>query len=130
MIFKKTKKSNFHERILMTITKNRKINWKSYLKTRLYIASFILALVGCFILFVYLFGSFFEKELLALERTIQSPVLIWGLRIFIIALIILVIKGKKSIKKFFVNRSIKLAVYLIYVIGALGWLAWFLSLFS
>ncbi|AXV37889.1 MAG: hypothetical protein Kow0019_01700 [Methanobacteriaceae archaeon] len=113
----------------MTNTKNRITNWKSYLKTRLYIASFILALVGWFILFVYLFGPFFEKELLALERTIQSPVFIWGLRIFIIAVIILAIKEKKRIQKFFVNRSIKWAVYVIYVIGALGWLAWFLSLF-
>lgn len=109
--------------------KDKKLNWKNHFKNRLYIASFILALVGWFILFVYLFGQFFEKELLALEGTVQSPVFTWGLRIIIIAAVIFLIKGKKRIQKLFFNRSIKWAVYIIYIVGALGWLAWFLSLF-
>ncbi|BDZ67870.1 hypothetical protein [Methanobacterium ferruginis] len=113
----------------MIDTKSRKINWKNYFKTKLYIASFILALVGWFILFVYLFGQYFEKELLALEGTINSPFFTWGLRIVIIASIILLIKGKKRIQKFFINKSIRWGIYIIYIIGALGWLAWFLSLF-
>lgn len=108
--------------------KNIKTHWKKHFKTRLYIASFILALVGWFILFVYLFGQFFEKELLALEGTVQSPYFTWGLRIFIIASIIILIKGKKRIQKLFINKSVKWIIYLIYIIGALGWLAWFLSL--
>ena len=110
--------------------KNRKVNWKTPLKTRLYIASFIFALVGCFILSVYLFGQFFEEELFALEGTVQSPVFTWGIRIFIITLVILLIKGNGRIQKFFINKSVRLAVHGIYLIGALGWLAWFLSLFS
>ncbi|MCZ3364984.1 MULTISPECIES: hypothetical protein [Methanobacterium] len=102
--------------------------WKSYFKTRMYIASFILAMVGWFILFVYLFGQFFEKELIVLEGSIQSPFFIWGLRILIIALVVLLIKEKGKIKKLF--ESVRWAVYATYLIGALGWLAWFLSLFS
>ena len=107
---------------------HRNSHWKSYFKTRMYIASFILALVGGFILFVYLFGQFFEKELMVLEGSIQSPFFIWGLRIFIIALVVLLIKEKERIKKFF--ESVRWAVYSLYLIGTLGWLAWFLSLFS
>lgn len=109
--------------------KNRKVDWKSHLKTRLYIASFILAMVGWFILFVYLFDQFFEKELLALEGAVQSPYFTWGLRIFIIASVIILIKGKKRIQTFSINKSIMWAIYMIYIIGALGWLTWFLSLF-
>lgn len=108
--------------------KNRKY-WETYLKNRLYIASFILALVGWFILFVYLFGQSYEKELLALEVTIKSPLFTWGLRIFVIALAIVLIKGKGRIQTFYENRSIKWVVYFILAVGALGWLAWFLSLF-
>ena len=109
--------------------KDRKLNWKNHFQNRLYIASFILALVGWFILFVYLFGQFFEKELIALEGTVQSPFFTWGLRIFLIAAVVFLIKGKKRIQKLLVNRRIKWVLYLIYIIGALGWLAWFLSLF-
>ena len=79
---------------------------------------------------IYLFGQFFEKELFALEGTVQSPVFTWGIRIFIITLVILLIKGNERIQKFFVNKSVRWAVYTLYLIGALGWLAWFLSLFS
>lgn len=107
----------------------KKRDWKDYFKTRLYIASFILALVGWFILFVFLFGQFFENELLALEKTIEAPYFLWGLRIFIIVLVILLIKGKRRIQTFFINKSVKLTIYIVYIIGALGWLAWFLSLF-
>jgi drug/metabolite transporter (DMT)-like permease len=72
--------------------------------------------------------QFFEKELLALEGTLKSPLFTWGLRIFIIALVIILIKGKKKIRTFFAHRSIKWALYIIVFVGALGWLAWFLSL--
>jgi len=109
--------------------KLKKIDWKNYFKTKLYIASFMFALVGWFILFVFVFGQFFEKELLALEGTINSPFVTWGLRVFIIALILIIIKGKKRIKTFFLNKSIRWGVYVIYIIGALGWLAFFLVLF-
>ena len=113
----------------MVNIKKIKFNWKNHFQNRLYIASFILALVGWFILFVYLFGQFFEKELIALEGTVQSPFFTWGLRISVIAAVIFLIKGKKRIQKLLVNRGIKWALHLIYIIGALGWLAWILSLF-
>lgn len=110
----------------MTKIKNR--DWKDYFKTRLYIASFILALVGWFILFVILFGQFFENELLTLEKTMKTPYFLWGFRISILALFILIIKGKRRIKMFFINKSVKWTIYIVYAIGALGWLAWILSL--
>ena len=66
------------------------------ISNRLYIAAFILSLVGWFILFVYLFGQFFETELLALEGTLKSPVFTWALRIFIIALVIFLIKREEN----------------------------------
>ena len=81
-------------------------------------------MVGWFILFVYLFGQFFEKELLALEGTLKSPLFTWGLRIFIITLFIILIKEKKRIQTFQASRSIKWALYLILIIGSVGWLAW------
>jgi hypothetical protein len=107
--------------------KNSK-NWTTYFKNRLHIAAFILSLVGWFILFVYLFGQFFEKELLALEGTVKSPLFIWRLRIFIILLAIILIKWKGRIQTFHANRRIKWAIYLIFFLGALGWLTWFLCL--
>lgn len=82
---------------------NINVQWKHYFKTKLYIVSFIFALVGCFILSIYL-ASFFEKELFALEGTVQSPTFTWGIRIFIITLVILLIKGKERIQKFFVVK--------------------------
>ena len=87
----------------------------------------LLVMVGWFILFVYLFGQFFEKELLALEGTLKSPLFTWGLRIFIITLVIILIKEKR-IQTFQASRSIKWALYLILIIGSVGWLAWSISL--
>jgi hypothetical protein len=46
----------------------KKIKLDSYLRTKLKVAGFIFALVGWFLLFVFLFGSFFEQELMDLEK--------------------------------------------------------------
>ncbi len=52
---------HYHLVINLIDIKNRKY-WENYFKNRLYIASFILALVGWFILFTYLFGQLYEKN--------------------------------------------------------------------
>ncbi len=81
------------------------------------------------ILFVYIFGPFFEKELLALEGSIQFPLFTWGLRIFMAMVVIIILKERKIIHKLVNKKNIMVLVYLILIIGSLGWVTWGLSLF-
>ena len=106
-----------------------KINWDSYLVTKLKVAGFIFALLGWFLLFDFLFGSFFEQELMDLEKTIESRSFIWGLRIFIISLVIALMKGQNRInEKLKEHRSLRIFLRLVYFVGALGWLWYFVTL--
>lgn len=106
----------------------KKIDLKKYFITKLQIAGFILALVGWFLLFIFIFGQFFEQQLLALEQIFESNFFIWGLRIFIISLVIFLIKGKKFIQKIINNKKVKIILRIIFIGGAVGWIWWFFTL--
>jgi|APSaa5957512622_1039677.scaffolds.fasta_scaffold70976_2 hypothetical protein len=100
---------------------------KEYFITKLQIASFILSLVGWFLLFIFIFGRFFEQQLLALENIVESKVFIWGLRIFIILLVVSLLKAKKFVQKAKENKRIRIILKIILIGGAIGWLWWFVT---
>jgi len=106
----------------------KKIDFKKYFVAKLQIASLILALFGWLLLFIFIFGQFFVQQLLALEQIFESNFFIWGLRIFIIALVIFLIKGKKFIQKIIDNKKVKIILRIIFIGGSVGWIWWFLTL--
>ena len=106
----------------------KKIDFKNYFLTKLKIAGFILALVGWLLLFIFLFGKFFEQQLLALEKIFESNSFIWALRIFVISLVIFLIKGKKFIQKITNNKKVRITLKIIFIVGAVGWIWWFFTL--
>jgi uncharacterized membrane protein len=107
----------------------KKIGWKKYLLTKLKIASFIFALVGWFLLFIFVFGQYFEKQLLEIEKFVQSNTFVWGLRIFIVALVVFLLKSEKLIERLVQDNKVRLILYIIFIGGALGWIWWFITLF-
>lgn len=99
------------------------VNWKRYFKSKLYIASFFLALIGWFIIFLILFGSMFESQLNNLEQTIQTKTFIWTLRIIVFAMVITLMRKYEWIKKKFEkHKNYKYIVAFVYAVGLLGWI--------
>ncbi|MBT5022256.1 hypothetical protein HOK51_00845 [Candidatus Woesearchaeota archaeon] len=105
-----------------------KIDFKKYFLTKLKIVSFVLALFGWLLLFIFVFGQFFEQQLLSLTKVFESNIFIWGLRIFIISLIIFLIKYKQFVQKIIENKKVKLTLQIIFIGGATGWILWFITL--
>lgn len=103
-----------------------KNKWKSrgkkYFKTRLVVAGFIFAIVGWFLLAVLLFGRFFEEELIQIERFVESPAFQWGLRAFILAIIIALIRKNEWLDRSMQNKRFRMTLYIFYGIGAVGWI--------
>jgi hypothetical protein len=106
----------------------KKIDFKKYFLTKLKIAGFIFALVGWFLLFIFVFGQFFVEQLVGLEKILESNYFIWALRIIIISLVILLVKGQKFVQKITNNKKVKITLKIIFIGGALGWIWWFLTL--
>ncbi len=106
----------------------KKVDWKTYIFAKLKIASFILALVGCFLLFIFLFGKYFEKQLIQIEPFVQSDTFQWGVRLFVFALVILLIKGDKLISKLLRKQFVRFSIYLVFTGGGLGWMWYFVTL--
>ena len=96
--------------------------------TKLQIAGFIFALVGWLLLFIFLFGHFFLQQLIALEEILKSNTFLWGIRIFVISLVIFMIKGRKLFEKILKYPKIKIALKVIFIGGAIGWIWWLISL--
>ena len=104
------------------------VDWKHILLTKLKVAVFILSLAGWFLLFIFLFVRFFHEALIRLNTVLESNAFIWGLRIFVFSLVILMIKKKQAIEKLMENKKIRRSLYTIQGIGAVGWLWWFATL--
>lgn len=104
------------------------MNFKKYIVTKLKIISFIFALIGWLLLFIFLFGQYFVHQLINLEKILKSNIFIWGLRIFIFLLVIILFKFQKEIQKILVNNKIKIILYIIFIGGAVGWSWWFFTL--
>jgi len=105
-----------------------KINFKKYFLAKLRIVSFIFALFGWFLLFIFMFGQFFEQQLLALTKIFESEYFIWVVRVFAFSLLIFLIKGKAVIEKIIKNKKVKITLLITFIGGGVGWIWWFLTL--
>jgi len=103
-------------------------SWKKYFLTRLKIVTFIFALVGWFLLFIFVFGQYFEAQLLKIEAFVQSTTFSWGLRIFIVIFVFFLLKSERLVEKLVQNPKIKLILYIIFTGGTLGWIWYFVTL--
>ena len=100
-----------------------KSRFKKTLKVRLLILSLMLAVVGWFLLWVVLFGRFFEEELVGIERLIQSNSFLWSLRVLIIATAIILIWKFDWLGRAIKKRKFRYSLYIVYGIGLIGWLS-------
>lgn len=112
--------------------KSRKIDWrigsKRYLKTRLIITGFIFALVGWFLLVVMLFEQFLEDELLQIEKFLKTQGFVWGLRAFVLLVLVILIRKNEWLGRLLQNRIFKVTFYSFCGIGAIGWIWGLLNL--
>ena len=102
--------------------------FKRLLLVRISIVGFILALVGWFILWVEAFGRFFEDELLELEKIIETGAFTWGLRITVLAVIVLLLIKNKRLKAMWQKKPFRHVIYGVYTVGLAGWLMWAVGL--
>ena len=106
-----------------------KLNWKIHLKNRFKIAGFIFALVGWFMLIVVPLEQIFNKDMSGLEEFVETGVFKWGIKIFVIILLILFIKGQDWIYKLIdKHKWLKVILKIIFIGGAIGWFIGLLSL--
>jgi hypothetical protein len=106
----------------------KKIDFKNYFVTKLKIAGFILALFGWLLLVIFIFGQFFEQQLLELQKILESNFFIWTLRIMVISLVIVLMKFKKYTHKITNNKKVRITIKIISTGGAIGWIWFFLTL--
>jgi hypothetical protein len=88
----------------------------------------VLSLFGWLLMFIFAFGSFFPSQLLSLEKMVKSNAFIWGIRIFVFALVIFLFRGKEFVDRMMQNKAIQISIYTIFIGGAAGWLMWLISL--
>lgn len=101
---------------------------KDYLLVKFRVIFFILALFGWLLLTIYLFGHFFVDYLQRLEEILRSTGFKWGLRLFILLLVIFFVKYKNKLKLFLSIKKFRIAYFIIFLGGVLGWLWFFITL--
>jgi|GEM_PF-2688642 hypothetical protein len=101
----------------------KRINLKGKLIDRLKIASYIFALIGWFMLIVVPLELFFNKDFSNLEELVETNIFKWGIKVFIIIMLIILIKGQKRIEKFIARHQwLKIALRVFLIVGAIGWI--------
>lgn len=94
---------------------------KKYLISKLKIGGFTLALAGWVMLIttpLEMAGHDFSD----LEKFVKTPIFSWGLKIFIIILLIFLIKGQKIVGDVIEKHNwLKLTFKIIFWGGAIGW---------
>lgn len=103
--------------------KENRTRGKSYYLSRLKAAGLILALVGWFLLFAVLFENRFATQLLEIEKFVDSNSFKWGLRIFVLGLLIVLIKWQNKIDETFIRHKwLRVIKNVIILVGAIGWI--------
>ena len=96
---------------------------KEQLLNRLKIIGFIFSLVGWFMLITVTLEQIFHKDLSSLERIVETNSFKFGINVFVIALLIILIIGQKSMEKVFEkNKWLKEAIKIIRIVGGVGWI--------
>ena len=94
---------------------------KKHLTSRLKIGGFIFALVG-WLLLITVPLEFVGFKFSGLENFFETPTFKWGLRIFVIIILIILIKGQKVVDDIIEkHRLLKNIVKVILWGGAIGW---------
>jgi hypothetical protein len=102
---------------------------KKHLASRLKIGGFIFALVGWIIL-VTVPLEFIGYDLSELENFIKNPAFNWGLKIFIILVLVLFLKGSTVIDNFIEKHSyLRIVLRVIFLGGVIGCIVGLGSLF-
>lgn len=97
---------------------------KSFYLSKLKAAGFIFALVGWFLLFAVLFESRFAAQFSEIERFVESNVFQWGLKIFILGLLVILIKWQKKIDETIGKyKWLRVMKNVIVFVGIIGWIS-------
>lgn len=96
---------------------------KSFYLSKLKAAGFIFALVGWFLLFAVLLESRFEAQFSGIEKFVESNIFQWGLKIFVLGLLIILIKWQKKIDEIIKKHKwLKVIKNVIVLVGTIGWI--------
>jgi hypothetical protein len=100
-----------------------KLNWKKHLQTRLKIVGFLFALVGWFLIITVVLEDLFHQDLSGLESFMKTSQVKWGINLFAIGLLVILIKGQGWIdEKLKENKLLKVIYRIILVGGLIGWI--------
>ena len=100
---------------------------KKRLIIKLKITGFVLSLVGWFML-VTISAEFVGYKLGSLEGFVTSPTFTWGLRIFVIALLVLMLKGQKLLEEILQKHNwLRTVLKVIVWGGVVGWVVGIVS---
>ena len=106
-----------------------KRNWKKYFIFRLKVATFILALVGWFMLVIVPLEKYSIVDLTSLESFAESVSFRWGIKVCFIILLIVLLRAKDRIDKIISkNYYLRIVLRLIYIVGGIGWVIGLMSL--
>ncbi len=105
------------------------MNWKNYLLTKLRIIILLLALVGWFMVVAITLEMGFGQDLTWMEDTLESSAFIWGMRIFVIVLLVVMRKYSSKIDETLENNGTLRNILRVYLVGGLvGWVVGIASL--
>ena len=99
-----------------------KLNWKQHALTRLKISGFILALVGWLMIVTVILEKAYGQDLSALEDFIKTDTVKWGIKILVIILLIVLIKGQAGINHLLERyKALRITFKTVLVGGVIGW---------
>ena len=99
-----------------------KLNWKQHALTRLKISGFILALVGWLMIVTVILEKAYGQDLSALEGFIKTGAVKWGIKILVIVLLIILIKGQVGINHVLDRyKALRVTLKTVLIGGAVGW---------
>ncbi|MCD4808143.1 MAG: hypothetical protein K8R13_11385 [Methanococcoides sp.] len=100
--------------------------WKRYYGVKLRVAAFIFGIIGWFLLFVSIFGSHFEQQLLGLEKVAGSTTFTIGIKVLIFTAIISIVKFQNVIIEKLEERQMLFSflrkAYATAVFGCIFWI--------
>ncbi|MDD3654943.1 MAG: YhfC family glutamic-type intramembrane protease [Desulfotomaculaceae bacterium] len=122
IMLKVMKSNNLKLNYEQEAAENRAQSKKFYL-SKLKAAGFIFALVGWFLLFAVLFESRFETQFSEIEKFVDSNVFQWGLKIFVLSLLVVLVKWQKRIDETIQRHKwLRVMKNVIVSVGAIGWI--------
>ena len=85
--------------------------------------AFVFALVGWFMLVTVFLERFLNQDLSTLENFVEASAFKWGIKIFVIILLIILIKGETVISKYVAKlKVLRITLKVVLIGGLVGWI--------